>query len=86
MSENGDNGAVRDVPAAEQVQIIFQRKPYTVALAAPGVELIMTIAVLRTALDELEAQLRMTRVAAVQQAQADAALAARIMGNKGART
>lgn len=73
-SEQRANGEAHVVDAGQSIQIVFTREPYAVQLVAPGVELVMAIAVLRTALDELEAQLRMARIAAAQQAQADQAL------------
>lgn len=78
MSEDNGHNGVHVVPAGETIQIVFTRKPYTVQLVARDVELHITIAVLRTALDELEAQLRIQRVAQLQQAAADAELARRI--------
>lgn len=78
MAGDGTNGDEHGANEGQRIAIVFTRNPYIVQLLAPGVELHMTIAVLRTALDELEAQLRLARVAQMQQAAADQELSRRI--------
>lgn len=86
MGENNGDGERISGAGQERIEIVFTRSPYSVSLTAPGVELHMAVAVMRTALDELDAQLRMMRVAQVQQAQADAALSRQLFGpQKGVR-
>lgn len=78
MDGSDNNGGVHITPAGETINIVFTRKPFTVQLVARDVEIHMTIAVLRMALDELEGQLRILRMQQLQQAAADQALAQRI--------
>ena len=80
-----DGNGVHITPAGEAINIVFTRNPFTVQLVARDVEIHMTIAVLRMALDELEGQLRILRMQQLQQANADLVLAQRIANDKAAR-
>jgi hypothetical protein len=59
-SGNGD-GQAGLRPAGEVITIVLTRKPWTVQCTAPATELHATLAALRTAVDELEAAIRIGR-------------------------
>jgi hypothetical protein len=66
-------------PAGEVIYIQLTRKPWGVSVQAPATEPTACLAALRSACDEIEAQIRMMRVVQLQQQTAENARVAAIL-------
>lgn len=79
---NRGDGQAQEEPAGEVITVVLTRKPWGVAVNAPSVDLLACKAALLTAVDEIDAQIRLARVQALQAQQAENARVAAIL-NKG---
>ena len=83
-SKSNGGGQAQEEPAGEVITVVLTRKPWGVAVNAPTVDLLACKAALRTAVDEIDAQIRLARVQALQAQQAeDARVAAILAKGKG---
>jgi len=79
MSDEKQNGNAETIPAGEVITIVFTRKPWIVSVSAPATEPIACKAALLSAIDEIDAQIRLGRVQQLQQQQAENARVAAIL-------